>query len=148
MENQIKRTLREPVGFTLLEIIIIIFILGILATLGTLKVHDVIFTKTYQIDVDRANSILTTAVYFALFDGYDIEGDMFGALGLEVISEGLFTINASNTPYIEEWSPNVIIDPNYREGEFFLLRVRNITDGNTETNILAKRRWSLDNDDD
>lgn len=68
---------------------------------------------------------------------YEIEGN-----------KDLYSINASDTEYIEQWSPYVIIDPNYGpDGEFYLLRVRNIAAGNAKENILAKRKWSIATDD-
>lgn len=149
----LKTITKRDKGFTLVELLVVIVVLGILSAIGIQLIRSKVFTKAYEVDVEAANRVLTSALYFAILDGIDIDGDdgeMLAALGLyEIIDESsLYSINASNSEYIEQWSPYVILDPEYGpDNEFYLLRVRTIAAGNNEDNILAKRKWSLDTED-
>lgn len=66
----------EKKGFTLVELLVVIVVLGILVTIGPLMVRDslLVFSKAYEEDVETASRILTTDLYFALLNGIDIEG--------------------------------------------------------------------------
>ncbi len=128
MLRKIRELLRDEQGFTLVELMVVIVILGILAGIG-IPTYNNFVKRAYQAEVEVAARTLKLGLELYRFDNDEYPGTQEGTVENPVSLEVLFAITEDGSrkleDYVSDWPGDNVIIVSYDKTGTFKLKHKN-----------------------